>query len=285
MYLAVIISFICVITYYYENFKISNTISVNGMTPLIIQHGIVYEDGLIKHYQEYSDLKLSNDEAITSILNSLKGTLLSYDSKIVNVEEDNGDLLLEVNESFFTLNKQENLKIAEALNVIRKIYYPLSNIRIYINNNELQYVPQTNLLVSDIKSTYPNLFSGDAVSGYPLVLIENNTLCTHYVVEKSDAFTLTKHYINSIIFDKFTIYTPFVDRIDLSNNQAHIYLNDVLLTEDEVIDEEVLSDYLILVFMNFDIESVFLYLDDEPYYYRGSDNQILKMCDIVYNLH
>ena len=282
---AIIISFICVCSYLYNVVYNTNSVVVSGNTSLIIKHELIYENGLLIHYQSYYDTKMSNEQQIVSILNSLKGSLLPFDSKVLNVKEDGKNLIIEVNESFFTINKETNLKIAESLNLLRKIFYPNRSIRIYINNNELKCIPQTSLLVMDIDTAYPNLFSGDAVRGYPIVLMENDVLYTTYVDGKFDEDKLTQYFVDNLMFRELMVDNDFVDDIKLINSKAYVYLNDLLSKEDEVIDEDILSDYLILLFMNLELDSVLIYVNDEPYFYRGKDIQELNMSDIVYNLH
>lgn len=281
---AIVISCVCVFSYVFGIYKGKDAVTVSGNSELIIEQGISYEGNVLIPYQKYTDIKKQPIEQMRSMLESLKGTLLSYDSKIVNLKEDKGFILLEVNDMFFTLDKGINHKIAEALNYVRKLFYPSYQYRIYINNTELLTIPQTDIEVSKINMVSINLFNGDAISGYPVTLIENNILKTHYVKEKCNPSKITEYYRNSVFMDTFTVLPEFVEDIRVIDGIASIYLNDCLLDEENQINEDIISDYLIILFINNDFRSIFLYLNDEPYFYRGANEQELKMFDIVYNL-
>lgn len=283
MIIAVFVSVISLSSYLKNTYFNNDIVVVSLNDNLIVEQGIKYDGELLIPYQKYTNNVKSDSEIIITLVDSLKGSLLSKDAKVLNTEISEDTILLEVNEFFFKDDETQNIKICEFLNYLRKLFGNKKYIKIYCENIEIKDIPFTNISVNDISKLSINSLKNKV--GKPIILIENNIIYTDFIHQNINLELLNESFCNSYIYDTFTILDNFVDDYSLNDKILSLYLNDVLQLEESFVNENILSDYLVILFLNFDINQIKLYLNNEEYYYRGMESNIVNLSDIVYNLH
>lgn len=224
----------------------------------------------------------------------LKG-FLNGNASINSVKQDGDVASIDINKSFFGVDKRQNRKFAEALVSIIRANTSIGDIILTEEGMLLETIPYTSIAVKDMIYSLPiNVFESagtlhDTIpfTKYQSQYISNRNLLvptTYYVKgERTLPYVMEmfgKSLLNEGLFEKLgKLYHSF----SINKQLLKLDVSNLLCFEEQVIDEQILNRLLLTLFDNLPIKTIELTLEGEPYLYEKRIKGIQRK-DLVYNL-
>lgn len=220
---------------------------------------------------------------------------LNSNAAINSIVLDGDIASIDVNRSFFSVNARENRRVIEGLVRVIQGNSSIEEIVLSQDGNLLETIPYTSIPIKNVIYSLPlNVFesqdvlhSSIPITKYLLEEIGSKSLfipITYYMQGERSVEFVMDVFSDLLINEGFFSYLDRVyDEYSLRDGRLTLYLNHSLCLEENVIEESVLNWMLLMLFDNLPIQSIELFINEQPYYYQKHIKEI-KRKDLVYNI-
>lgn len=261
--------------------KEGNLVPVQIEIPFIVDEpqAIMFAIEYMRNNRKYNDLYgfLNANAAINTI---------TIDDTIAHVD---------VNSIFFSVNKRENRKIAEALVSVIKSNSTIEEIVLSEQGMMLETIPYTSISVKDMVYSLPmNVFESEDVlhAGIPFTKYSFKRIndkemlipITCYLKgDKNVGFVVDLFSTLLVNEGFFESHQKIINTSNLNKGKLVLDITNTLCFEENVIEQKIINLLLLMLFDNLPIKSIELSIEGEPYLYENRA-RVIHRKDLVYNI-